>query len=338
MTKAQKKEERERLKIYECQIMVENRKCGKQYAFRSGSGKSGHMGGKHAFIMDAPVEFRKYQELIRGTQTLDKIGETASFVTRVQAFRNEQLASNMRKPLVGEIQFFHDMLLDIVVSGGAPFSLLEKACIRSLYPFLNRNFSMSSLSTLERRLRPSTNDKMERIKSFLSSIPHKDSLALDGWTSLDKRKFLGITFHFFSSSTSTGLDWHPTNSLSYIQYVHVHSILPPFDSVHTAPTQVLHKSLQIQIDKSWPLQRMTDHELLATYLNPACAANEFMNSVVNVLDSDKGKARERNIPLRTRADELFHSRIMLRLASQCDKDDALGAMANKVMATVATQM
>jgi len=105
-------------------------------------------------------------------------------------------------PDITEVTMFYNKLLGLVVEGGASFNLLKKPCVRELCQFLNNNFPMPAKSTLQKRLHQKTADQREFTKEYLTSKADKVALTLDGWSSRDRRKFLGITCHFFSLSSS----------------------------------------------------------------------------------------------------------------------------------------
>ena len=186
---------------HQCAVLTPEGICSKQYSVKGQNGKTAHMLATHKDMWLALGEFRKYQEMVRGVVAVNPLGETAPLGTRYEVVRQEQITSNMRKPNPGEINDFYDRLLRLVVDGGASFNLLEKPCVAELCQFLNNNFPVPAKLTLQKRLLATTQNDKAFIKAFLTSRVDKVSLTLDGWSSRDRRKFLGITCHFFSTSS-----------------------------------------------------------------------------------------------------------------------------------------
>ncbi|GJJ75808.1 hypothetical protein EMPS_08166 [Entomortierella parvispora] len=175
--------------------------CGAEYSTGGNTGKIGHMNKEHNDLWLALSEFRKYQEMVRGEEVLQAVGETAPLGARYEVVRQEQIASNMRKPTERDILDFHDNLLSLVTEAGAPFSQLAHPSMKKLCRDLNAHFTIPTIPTLQKRLKATTQSAKTFIKSFLTSQLDKVSLTLDGWSSRDRRKFLGITCHFFSRSS-----------------------------------------------------------------------------------------------------------------------------------------
>jgi len=180
----------------------ENGICGQEYGTGGHSGKTGHLNREHNDLQVALNEFRKYQEMVRGESVLKAVGEAAPLGARYKFARKELIASNMRQPSPRDIVDFHDRLLLLVTEGGAPFDLLAQPSIARLCRSLNSHYTIPNIKTLQKRPKNTTGDDMAFIEAFLTSHVDKVSLTLNDWTSRDKRKFLGVTCHFFSRSSS----------------------------------------------------------------------------------------------------------------------------------------
>ncbi|GJJ73505.1 hypothetical protein EMPS_05863 [Entomortierella parvispora] len=95
-------------------------------------------------------------------------------------------------------------------------------------------------------------------------------------------------------------------------YTHVYTVLLPIRTVETTQAQALHTSLEAQLRESWPLSEISDHELLAIYLNPACAASDFMKTTT----VEDPKAAEGFITLEQSAMNLLRDKIQQRMADK----------------------
>ncbi|KAG0074124.1 hypothetical protein BGZ93_002828 [Podila epicladia] len=72
-----------------CMVVIGDQVCGKDYGVRGTSGKTNHMLGKHPRLWSAIGEFRKYQEMVRGFNIIETVGESAPKGARFEALRQE---------------------------------------------------------------------------------------------------------------------------------------------------------------------------------------------------------------------------------------------------------
>lgn len=188
--------------FFKCQILVNGVVCGQQYSTSSSAdGRTGHLNGMdhHRSLLIALDEFQTYQHRIKGVPSKRIFNDASTPSARFAAVRAETVESNMRKALPHERQEFLDHLLNFVVDGKASFNLLSQPCVFKLVTFLNVNFRVPTVRALQNRLNVRVTQEKETITKFLFANVDSVAITLDGWTSIDKRKYLGVTCHFFTT-------------------------------------------------------------------------------------------------------------------------------------------
>lgn len=77
-------------------------------------------------------------------------------------------------------------------------NVVQDPAFLDLIKYINPEMHIPSDSTLWNRLNKNTIDDKLRLKALLHQHATKGSITADTWTSVDKRKFLGVTFHYLT--------------------------------------------------------------------------------------------------------------------------------------------
>ncbi|KAF9304759.1 hypothetical protein BG003_001545, partial [Podila horticola] len=177
--------------------------CGKVFK-KSGGGKTrlNHVINNHSELYDALKEFRTYQCSVQAIELPVDPDEFDAPSTpkrsRFEAVRDEFIMSNMKQPLAYEQQTFVDLLLKLITVRDAPFALIDSDEFRTLCGLLNPLFTVPSTASLQHSLDLNVRGSRQKVQAYISQNVHRGSITADSWMAIDKRKFLGITYHFLT--------------------------------------------------------------------------------------------------------------------------------------------
>jgi hypothetical protein len=177
--------------------------CGKIFKKSGGSRtRLNHVTSAHPELYDALREFRTYQF---GVQAIELPLESEEIDTpatpkksRFETVRDEFIISNMKQPLAFEQQTFVDLLLKLVTVRGAPFALIDSEEFRALCGLLNPLYTVPSTASLQRSLDSSVRNNRQKIQEYIHHNVVHGSITADSWTAIDRRKYLGITYHLLT--------------------------------------------------------------------------------------------------------------------------------------------
>jgi hypothetical protein len=91
---------------------------------------------------------------------------------------------------------FIDVLIEFIVSGQHPFSIVEESGFINLINGLNDKVIPPSRDTIERRINDKFDEKKIVTQEFFKSFDGKVALTTDFWTSIKMKPFAAITAHF----------------------------------------------------------------------------------------------------------------------------------------------
>jgi len=91
---------------------------------------------------------------------------------------------------------FDDYLIEIVIDGQHPFSIVDEENFRALIKSLSPQTNIPSRDSLKRKIISKFNVLKENIKENLNHVNSKVSLTWDIWSSISGHTYLAITVHF----------------------------------------------------------------------------------------------------------------------------------------------
>ncbi|KAF9965772.1 hypothetical protein BGZ73_001277, partial [Actinomortierella ambigua] len=99
-------------------------------------------------------------------------------------------------------------------------------------------------------------------------------------------------------------------------------MLPDVETLMTEAAKDLHANLDAFIKEKWPLLDITDAELLALYLNPACAKHSMLDhvDVVDVAGAAVVDGNGARVTLRTKAASIVEREVNAWLEQEIKKD------------------
>lgn len=177
--------------------------CGKVFK-KSGSCNTrlNHVIGSHPLLHDAVKEFRLYQSKVQVIELPPETDEpdvpSTPKRSRFEAARDEFIVNNMKQPLEYEEGTFIDLILKLITNQGVPFAVIQSDEFKALCGLLNPLYRVPDVNTLKRRLDEKVRSHRQDITTYISQHVAHGSITADGWMAVDKRKFLGITFHFLT--------------------------------------------------------------------------------------------------------------------------------------------
>ncbi|KAN0138441.1 Ribonuclease H-like domain containing protein [Lactarius tabidus] len=149
---------------------------------------------------------------------------------REQVEPNERIMSNVMKPGEGaETQKQESLekwtvtkvpqwskaglmehIVELVVVDDQAISLVDRAAFRHLLLFLRptiRDCDIPHRSSIAKAIHDKAHKVRETLKELFSSVPGEVSVTLDGWSSLTRDPYLGVTVHWVHSSPETPSEW-----------------------------------------------------------------------------------------------------------------------------------
>lgn len=128
---------------------------------------------------------KKHYQNHEGTGNLDRTPQS----TRMQK-NTEQL---------------HRLVLNFVVHGNHPFSIVEEEHFRILLKALSPTYSVLSRTQLNANIQRVFEEKQNEMKQCLKNISSKIALTLDFWTSITNKPYIVVTAHFMLDSKLTAI-------------------------------------------------------------------------------------------------------------------------------------
>lgn len=93
---------------------------------------------------------------------------------------------------------FEDLLLRLVCEKGVAMNVIQDPVFLDIIKYVNPSMNIPCENSLWNRLNDNTINEKMRLKALLHQHATKGSITADTWTSIDKRKFLGVTFHYLT--------------------------------------------------------------------------------------------------------------------------------------------
>jgi hypothetical protein len=92
-----------------------------------------------------------------------------------------------------------NQLMRLVAVEGQSFGTITSATFKRLCCLLNPAFRFPNIATLQERLRLAVAEKKQRTVNYIHSNIDRGAITADAWTSShNKRKYLGVTFHYMA--------------------------------------------------------------------------------------------------------------------------------------------
>jgi hypothetical protein len=115
-------------------------------------------------------------------------------------------ALRSQNPIEGNPETVRKKLVDFVIKGDHPFSIVEEPAFRELLETIHalpKDVILQQIgaNVLTRELGTRFNDALEQKKRELGALTSKVSFTTDMWTDLNQRGFMGITAHYIN------VDW-----------------------------------------------------------------------------------------------------------------------------------
>lgn len=189
--------------MHECKVTGEDGIiCGQRFSKKSGGrSRTRHIKNYHKGLLEALRLFRFYQAKVKGIALPNEDDGTEDGPTKAfDAVREQLLLDQLSKPMEREVNRFHQRIIDLVVQQGVPIRFLESAALKNLVSFLHPYYKVPGRDKLQEILSERVANQKRWVKNYLSKQGHRGSITLDSWTSRDQRKYLGVTYHFFSTS------------------------------------------------------------------------------------------------------------------------------------------
>lgn len=97
-------------------------------------------------------------------------------------------------------KYFDDLVLNFVVQGNHPFSIVDEEHFEKLINGLNPSYSGLSRTQLQLNIQDVFKEKQNQIVECLKTVPNKIALTLDFWTSVTNKPYMVVTAHFMLDS------------------------------------------------------------------------------------------------------------------------------------------
>jgi hypothetical protein len=102
-------------------------------------------------------------------------------------------------------KYYDKLVLNFVVQGNHPFSIVEEEHFEKLINGLNPSYSGLSRTQLQLNIQDDFKGKQNQIVECLKTVPNKIALTLDFWTSVSNKPYLVVTAHFMLKSTLSAI-------------------------------------------------------------------------------------------------------------------------------------
>jgi hypothetical protein len=157
----------------------------------------------HEAANNAVCRFRFYQAKVEGDSLpVEDNDLVRNPVKSFDAVRQDILVKKLEEPSEREVCHFRQRLLNLVIKQGVPLSFLAYVVLKELQLPLNPNIAVPCLATLQTLLGDRVLSQKRCMRSYLIKQANRGSITLNAWASRDKQKFLGMTLHFFATSST----------------------------------------------------------------------------------------------------------------------------------------
>jgi hypothetical protein len=156
--------------------------------------RSNHIISQHPGILDAINYFQNQQKIAIETRQQ----------SNPQSSKRSKKSSTMADgtvPLWDEIRqdAAINHLMRLVAVEGVSFSVATSKSLKALCNLLNPSFQFPCTATLKDRLRKTVESRKRQTVNYIHANVVRGALTADAWTSgHNKRKYLGITFHYMT--------------------------------------------------------------------------------------------------------------------------------------------
>jgi hypothetical protein len=146
----------------------------------------------------APPDERKSEAQLES----EVIPSQPSIITHFKLDVSQQQDQQMTNTLIQSFnkQYFHRLLVELIVSTNLPFRLVDNGVFRKLLEYLNLSVrirrAIPSSPTIRRTIYQQYYKHRETVINLLHKSPGKIHISFDGWTSLNQAALYGIVCFF----------------------------------------------------------------------------------------------------------------------------------------------